>query len=228
MLDKVYVVHYSKLIDRKNSIANIFRSKIDIEFLEEFDKEFVEEYKSKYNDLNYKEYVEKSSIYKDFLFGVPPLRQLSDGEISCAVKHINCLKKIQESQEIALVIEDDVIPYNNEFLMEIEDLLKNIPDDWDAIFIGTGCGMDFINKVRKVEVKNNIFKVFHPATNCAESYIINPKSVDKILNKIIPFQLPYDCELACVMGILNMNVYWHLPPIFYQGSVNGEYISSLR
>lgn len=230
MLDKIYVVHYSRLEDRKEYQKNIFSTKFEnVEFIEQYDREDIQDIKFKYFIIDLNNYIAKSQVYKNFTFGIPQLRILSDAEISCAIKHLKALEKISLENEISLVIEDDAIPFDeNDFIDEINKLLKDMPNDWDVIFLGEGCGIDFINKINKQQIKPNIFKIEHPASNCAEAYIVKPKSAKLLLKKMIPFQLPYDCELACSMAKLNMNVYWYLPSLFYQGSIKGKFNSSIR
>jgi hypothetical protein len=96
--------------------------------------------------------------------------------------------------------------------------------------MGAGCGIDFMNqKIRESCVINeNLAQVKHPSTNCAEAYLLKKESAKKIYESIIPFQLVSDWELAYQFYKLDMNVYWSIPPLFYQGSKSGQYNSTLR
>lgn len=229
MLNKVYIIHYSKLKERRSKIEDIFsESDIEIEFIIENDKEEIQKFRDSFYENDYLRYFEKANVYDNFHSPRPPFRQLSDGEISCASKHMISLQKASENEGYTLILEDDVIPMQKKFLDKISTYMKEIPNDWDVVFLGLGCGQDFIDRTKKIKVTENIFKVSHPASNCAEAYIVNKKSSKLILDKIKPVQLPFDCEIAFAMGKTEMNVYWILPPLFYQGSVTGEYNSTLR
>jgi hypothetical protein len=96
--------------------------------------------------------------------------------------------------------------------------------------LGQGCGYDFISsKIDNLkQISDNLFYVPPPSTNCAEAYLIKKDTAKKIYESIIPFQLVSDWELAYQFYKLNMNVYWSLPSLFYQGSKSGDYNSTLR
>ena len=129
-----------------------------------------------------------------------------------------------------LIVEDDIIPIFEDTFDKIELIVRQAPKSWDSIFLGEGCGNEFIrSKLSKTErISENLFKVPPPSTNCAEAYLIKKESAKKIYESIIPFQLVSDWELAYQFYKLNMNVYWSIPSIFYQGSKSGLYSSTLR
>lgn len=225
----VNVIHYTKLIDRKTNILNFFENKkVNLNFIEEYDAEQI----NKDNIRNFYEpnidiFNNKVKLWEQS----SGFRYLSYGETSVAIKQIIAIKKISESDDdYGLIVEDDIIPYRDNFLDIISQNIKNVPNDWDAIFIGNGCGDNFIQHKLKNSQKINdfIFKPSHPATNCAEAYLLKKNSAKKIYKNILPFQLAFDWELAYQFYELNMNVYWIYPSIFYQGSNSGEYKSSLR
>ena len=225
----INVIHYTKLKDRKNNILNIFKNKnVNLNFIEIFDAEEI----NKCNIKNY--YNPDSELFNEKLKlwnYSNGFRYLSYGETSVAIKHIIAMQHIANSNsDYELIIEDDIIPFDADFLEKIYQSIDNLPTNWDAIFIGYGCGKDFIEMRLKDAEKINdyIFKPKHPATNCAEAYLIKKESAKKICEKIIPFQLAFDWELAYQFYQLDMNVYWTYPSIFYQGSNSGKYVSSLR
>lgn len=225
---KTYIVHYTKLDFRKNNILNILKNASwEYEFIEEYDKENLE------NNLYYSpdKILFNKKIENLWDNTIHTFRILNPAEISCTIKHILALEKISnQKDEYGLILEDDAIPTENSFAEKINNIIKTVPTDWDAIFLGAGCGIDFINqKIKNNSLINDSFvKVDHPATNCAEAYLIKKSSAKKVFNSIIPFQLVSDWELAYQFYKLNMNVYWSIPPIFYQGSKSGEYESTLR
>ena len=106
-------------------------------------------------------------------------------ELSCSIKHLEAIRKIQiGNHEFSLIIEDDVIPKNKNFLKQIEKLLlKN--KSWDVLFIGEGMGENTENQIgyRRFIPFKNILKMDHPATNCLEAYIIKKSRVNLILEE---------------------------------------------
>jgi GR25 family glycosyltransferase involved in LPS biosynthesis len=225
----VYTIHYTKLVERKNNILNVFKNKnLNLHFIEEYDAEIIDKNNVKlFYNPNSDIFNQKIKLWNHS----SGFRYLSYGETSVAIKQILAIKKISEGDsDYGLIIEDDIIPYDNDFLDKIQYHIKNLPDDWDSLFIGSGCGENFIkSKLQDAEKINEfIFKPKHPATNCAEAYLIKKESAKKIYDSIIPFQLAFDWELAYQFYILKMNVYWLYPPLVYQGSISGEYTSSLR
>jgi GR25 family glycosyltransferase involved in LPS biosynthesis len=226
-----YVIHYTKLKERKDNIISLFNDNdFNLNFIEEFDKEEItkENIRLFYNP-NKELFDSKISPLWDN--SIHKFRYLTYPEASCAIKQVLAIKQVSEQEnEYALIIEDDVLPKNSNFSKEIENVISNSPKDWDAIFIGEGCGEEFIkfklNDFQKINDK--VYKANHPATNCAEAYILKKSSAQKIYENIIPFQLAFDWELAYIFYKLKMNIYWAIPPIFVQGSKNGTYNTSIQ
>ena len=229
MIDKIYIIHYTKLKERREHIESIVsKYNIPYEFITEYDQEDLEYVKSKYYNLDIDEYNKKIEIYNRTKHGIPPFRKLSDAEISCTIKHIIAIKKLSEECNIGLILEDDAIPYNDSFIDLAEKSIKESPDNWGSIFIGNGCGDEFIKQKSKYRINENLFSVPHPATNCAEAYILNKQSAEKLYNSMLPFQQISDWELACSFWLQSIDVFWRIPSLIYQGSISGEFKSSLR
>jgi glycosyl transferase family 25 len=213
---KIFIVHYDKLIKRKEHLLN----QLNIHNL--FDFEFISNYgkdKLTFND---------KKMFKN----------LSDGEISVTLHHIECFKKIiNYNIDYALIFEDDVILDNN-FVNNLNKYLEQLPNDWDMFFIGDGCNLH-INKNelktdKYVYKKDNIIlgKPQEGATRCLDSYLIKHNCAKKIIEKLeLPnytIYVPADHWLNCVIRNNNFNVYWAEPTIVSQGSEKNIYKSSLR
>lgn len=227
---KIYVIHYSKLKERKQSIKSILDPlNVEYEFIEDYDKEdlanidtnnFYIDDKSIFNE-KIKLWKEKANKY----------RPMTRPELSCSIKHLEAIRKIQfGNHEFSLIIEDDVIPKNKDFLKQIDKLLlKN--KSWDVLFIGEGMGEKYrkskLGYRRFIPFKNTL-KMEHPATNCLEAYIIKKSRVNLILEGLVPINLVIDWELAYQFYKQNMNIYWSKKSIFYQGSKHNIYKSELR
>ena len=223
-----YIIHYTKLKDRKNSILS-FLSKTDYkyEFITQYDKEEIDGHK--FYQPNKKMFNKKVKPLWDTKTN--KFRILLPGEISCGIKHILAIEKIaNQEEEFGLILEDDAIPIESDFSDKIRHLVNTAPDDWDSIWVGVGVGISFRNRKLKESslITDTLAKVPHPSTNCSEAYLLKKESARRIYESIIPFQLAYDWELAYQFYKLDMNVYWSTSPLFYNGSNDGQYNSELR
>ena len=110
-ISKIYVLHVTEgYEDREKSIKEQFEKlKLNFEFVLEYDiPQLREEQLSKY---------------------FSPKHTLRMSELSCSMKHIEALKKIEKAQgDIFLVLEDDVIFSQDSLIMfsNIEKELKDI------------------------------------------------------------------------------------------------------
>ena len=226
---KIYIIHYTKLTDRKNYLDNLLKDKnIEFEYISEFDQEELDQnnialyYRDNEELFNTKSKIWHKKANKYYVLSPP--------EISCSIKHIDALRKIANSdKDFGLILEDDAIPYRDNYLSQIENVLSN-SIKWDALFIGNGMGESFRNKKigykKYLPIKN--VKVSHPATNCLEAYIIKKEIAKKIVDSILPFNLVIDWELAYQFYKLDLNIYWIKKPIFFQGTKEDIYESTLR
>lgn len=229
MLKEIYIVHYTKLSDRKHALDKNFlqlkeRDKVSFNYIIAYDKEDLTQ-----KDIDF--YYQNSTNYWEFkVDGLWDLndhghRLLTNGEISCSIKHLEALKYISESSsDYAMVIEDDVI-FDDNFLVETNNFIKSLPKNWDAAFIGEGCGDWFLRyKMSNAKkVFNEYFQPNHPASNTTECYIIKKSLAEKIYKSSIPFHLSSDWELGYQLYAHQANVYWKYIPIIKQDA----YLSSL-
>jgi len=230
-LENIYIIHYSKLTERKESIKKYFdKEYLNLNFIEKYDQEDIISKK----DLP-KKYVPDEALFNEKvkLWGRNSIsfNKLNNAEISCEMKHLEALNMISSSnKDFGLILEDDVIPINIEFEKIINNIIrKNI--DWDVLFLGTGIGENFIKSKISIYdkiLKRNIVNPTHPATNCAEAYLIKKDAAAKIYKNIQEFNMAWDWELAYSFKELGMKIKWYIPPLFYQGSVSGEFKSALR
>jgi glycosyl transferase family 25 len=164
-------------------------------------------------------------------------RNITDGEISITLHHLECFKKITDEDEYILILEDDVLLHKN-FNQILETYIKQLPEDWDMLFIGNGCNMHIDASLL---IKDKYIYKSDPsdrgekglgATRCLDSYLITKKCARLILEKFqqpnYTLLCPADLWLNFVIRNNNLNVYWSEPTIVTQGSENGVYKSSLR
>ena len=126
-------------------------------------------------------------------------RELSRGEIGCALSHINLYKKIMsENIEIALILEDD-IAFSKDFKSTLDDLLQsNLPEDWELILLGHHIDID-----RYKDTRFNIWSKFkinqgHSRYRPSEvafgtyGYLINNRGAARLLEEIKIIEKPID------------------------------------
>jgi len=212
---KIFIIHYDKLINRKEKILQqMNKFNLDFEFISNHGKD--------------KLTIEDRRKFKN----------LRDGEISVALHHIECYKRIVcDNLNEALILEDDVLLRDN-FVFLLDLYIKQLPQNWNMLFIGDGCGLHINNKlfiknqfIYKKE--NSVFgKPNEGATRCLDSYLINKKTAEIIVEKLnmpnYTILVPADFWMNCVIRNNNFNVYWAEPTIVTQGSEKGVYKSSLR
>jgi GR25 family glycosyltransferase involved in LPS biosynthesis len=225
-VEKIYVLHYSKLKDRKERLEAQFKDLgIDVEYITEFDQEDLsDELINSAYDSSKEMYDTK--IHSTYGNKSTPHRILNKAEISCTFKHRSGIQKIaKECDNYGLIFEDDVVFVEN-FVEKFNIFLKSTPDDWDAIFMGSCAGL----RVAPQFIKKNIsaYKMDHPASKGGDSYLLRKELAENISETMNTFVTISDWELSYQLKLHNANVYWWEPPLVAQGSELGLYKSTLR
>lgn len=214
---KIFILHYSKLIERKNNILLQFEKQniTDYEFIEFFDKDTLTEDDKKLFIPNFK----------------PSM-------ISLMLKHFYVYKEIASKYSHALILEDDVILTNN-FINILNNYMTQLPNNYDMLFIGNGCALHIDAKLQKpnqniyLKDKNNLFNCghhVHGISRCSDSYIVSNKCAKQLCHYIDNLQykinLPSDWWINLADKHNNFNIYWAEPTIVVQGTETGLYKSS--
>jgi GR25 family glycosyltransferase involved in LPS biosynthesis len=227
--DKIYIVHYTRLKDRYHNLLSFLeKCKIPYEIIAEYDKEDLsEDILKQFYLANDEMFAEKIKPLWDPAAHKP--RVLNLPEISCTIKHLTAIKKLSiECTNFGLILEDDVL-FDTDFNSLYKKYFNQTPENWDAVFLGEGCGVNFQNQriMNSRKANENVYLMGHPASNCAEAYLLKPQIARKIYESAIPFQLVSDWELAYQLYKSNATTYWWYPSIVTQGSKTGLYESTL-
>jgi GR25 family glycosyltransferase involved in LPS biosynthesis len=205
-VDKIYICHYSKLEDRKQTLTNhLLQNKI-------FDYEWVELF-----DINTWD-IENIKLKYPNIFNLNPKGNfLKKTEISLLLKHAWIIEKIYENNYLnTLILEDDVILEEN-FVEKFNLYISNLPPDWDMCWIGSCCGLHAKNT-------NNSFIYEADGSRCTHAYIISYNCVLKIKDDLKNANDAIDWFYNFLIQSKKLKNYWVEPPLAYQSQ---DFTSSL-
>lgn len=212
---KIYVLHYSKLVDRKANILQQFNAQgiTNYEFIEKYDKDEITDAQRNIFDINYR-----------------PMSFMS-----LHLKHIYAYKLVAENDERALILEDDVILCER-FIEKLNNYMTQLPEIFDMVFIGDGCHFH-IEPHKLIPNKNIYEKGLYPTSwggdgvsRCSDSYLISKKCAITLcdyLKKSDKITLPPDWWINIAARDNDFKVYWAEPTITTQGTQTGLFKSSI-
>jgi hypothetical protein len=156
------------------------------------------------------------------LFG----RSMSPQAASTVLKHIECQRRLLNSDsEYALIFEDDVIPLNG-FNTRIKKVMAQVDalEPGFLVFLG---GVD--NKIdRRFAYSKKDKLISHPMST-AEAYIIDKAGSQLRLNWLEAnlITMPADHQLRWMDEMLSIPQYWASFPLVTQGSISGKFPTTL-
>ena len=208
-VDKIYVCHWNKLIDRKEILLrqfNDFNIENEIEFIEDFDIEILKDvdYSNRYVNI-----FDYNNIMK---------RYTKMSEISLFYKHIKILENfINSDMSSILILEDDALLTNDFY--KINDYLSELPENYDICWVGSCCNLNSKN------VKSDIHVYLENGSRCTHGFIVNKN----IFNKVNVFENVPICVADAFYNHLiddgryipkkegfRLNNYWMEPPLILQ------------
>ena len=204
---KVFIIHYKKLVDRKEYLIKQFAREKITNF------EFVT--------------IDRDDLTSDDLANFHPsyARSLTANFLS----HVYAYRQISEDQDLDtfnLILEDDVVLCPN-FSDILAAYLEQIPCDFDAVFIGDGCDIPahHIPPSSLVENRNIYEYCGENKCKCADSYIISTKCARKLIESFALINEPIDHFLN--RPLKACSVYWAEPTLVKQGTIIGLFRSSI-
>lgn len=115
-------------------------------------------------------------------------RELSNGEIACALSHIKIWNQlIDEKIERVLVLEDDALI--GKALLGVLNCIESFPEDWEYI--------NFVTDWKLIPFGKPIHDIYRMArikgtSNRSTVYLINYKGAEKLLKAAFPIRMPVD------------------------------------
>jgi GR25 family glycosyltransferase involved in LPS biosynthesis len=196
LVDKIYICHYKKLIERKKFILDQLNqlNLNNYEFVEDFEKE----------NLNSKE------INNEYKMINHPSTKMTDGEKSLALKHALIIKKSYDMQyNSVLILEDDAVLTEN-FIKKFNDYYQQLPINWDIAWVGS------CFHLKEPEIEGiNVYKT-NRGSRCTHAFCISQNFLNKIHKEVENINLPSDHYYNFLVKTFNLNNYWFQPPLAFQ------------
>jgi glycosyl transferase, family 25 len=207
-LSGIYIINVKNFTDRRIFMeTQLRRHNLKAQFILQWDK----------GELT-------SNIKEKFFTG----KQLSDAQMSCALKHVVALETIAKQTEgFFLVLEDDAA-LASDFKRGLELALAESSDfpGNKVIFIGSG-GNFYTPKSQR---KPGQHLYIAERGRFADSYLIDPPTAAKRLEWIYENKItePIDNQFERIDKLLDIKMLWLDNPVVEQGSKAGLFTSSLE
>ncbi len=216
-ISKIYVIHYTKLTDRKEHMLSEIEqwdlSRIPIHFEERHDQEVMSDF-DVYQTINHQKFKDNTG------------RDIKNGEASLCIKYKSILEDIStlNDDEYVLVLEDDVI-FKQDPLDYINKILSKCHSesiDFDCIFMGEAA-------LRVGDNRDVFFLKDYPATNGLCTVLYKVSSAKKLLHNLNIFKIEnaLDWHFNNAFRDLKFNVYW-AKAITEHGSVTAVHDDSKK
>jgi GR25 family glycosyltransferase involved in LPS biosynthesis len=208
---KIYICHYSPLIDRKAYLdVALPTTKLPFEFFNHFNRDNIKQYEQHFSqEQSVLDFKNSHMLYKCNEI-------LKSSSIKATnLEHVRIYRSIVESNyDYHLILEDDAI-LCNDFNTKLNNTINNLPKDWDVVYVSSGCE----NRPQiKCQDGTNFVKMEERNSWTANGYLLKKETAQQFLDNIRPMILPIDFELNFLQNYLKSNVYWLEFPIIFEGS----------
>lgn len=224
VIDDIYVIHYTKLVERKKN----FCMELKKHFLDKFFKvNWVENFDRE--DLT-PETIQNSCSYNPNVLK----RYLTVGEIANGLAHTYVLEQIKNT---SLVFEDDTI-FKENFIHHLYHIFKVLPEDWEVVCLGGPTKIqNFPFKTLDSSIRQNFYSeeiiLYSPPLKapCTLSCMLySSRGVKKILQSsyLKPLCAPSDHTVWYCCMEQKVYMLWSQPWISYEGSKTDMFSTSLE
>lgn len=230
-IDKIYIVHYTKLRERKVMMTEQLESFLfdiyfshDVVWVDKFDREYLSD-----------EECRKSCKYSDIIN-----RDMTKGEIANMIAHEYIFNEIlKKDNKLTLVLEDDCI-FKKDFVDHFYQTLKLLESkgpSWDMCCLGGPLELNTfparaLDKSTEMVFESSYIELFSPSSPApctVSSMLYTTNGIRKISgSKYIssPYKCPSDHALWLSNMENNVNMTWVQPFITYEGSKNDLFKTS--
>jgi GR25 family glycosyltransferase involved in LPS biosynthesis len=226
-LNKIYVIHYEPLKERKlylvKKMKELGLEKYTEWIISKKDEDVVKKDWGLY-DSSKKALEEHEKIIGSKL---PKIEKI---DIIMTIQHLKIFKKIAEENKggVSVIFEDDVLLSNN-FPERLNETIQKLSKmNWDICYTDKG-GLFIEPNIKKDPFGEiTLYKPPERKSNTTGSYIINNKSLKKILKMMKNIAVGPDLEMSYIQKKNKLEVYWAIPFLTIQGSIEGIYQSNIR
>jgi GR25 family glycosyltransferase involved in LPS biosynthesis len=204
---KICVCHYPPLEDRKKYLDSVLPTlQIPFEFYSKFNRENINDYANLFSQ-------DPVILSQRGWSGNPP--NMSPSIKATTLEHAKIYEDIlEQNYDYFAILEDDAV-LTDDFKNKFFNIIDNLPNDWDVLHFSNGCGG---RPHLKCNDGTNLVKMECKRSWTASGYLITKKTAKKFLDCIYPIVLPIDFELNFIQKHLNMNVFWAVDPLVFEGS----------
>ncbi len=226
-LDKIYIIHYAPLEERREYLERRLKELGIEKYSEWIVSEKDEDITS--GHMNLVDSSERAINERIKVLGskLPPIGKI---DVIMMIQHLLILRKIAKTKgkKVSVIFEDDVL-LSDDFPNRLDFAIKKLNDvEWDVCY--TDKGSLFVDP----KVKNNynekivLYEPPNRGANTTGSYLITAKSAKKLLKIMKKISIGPDMELSYIQKKNKLKVFWTVPFLTYQGSIEEIYQSNVR
>ena len=198
-VDKVFVTHWDKLVDRREFMEKQFSLNgiSDVSWVTEHTAEDIEgdALKSKYPLIYETRMVDKN---------------IRPAVISLLMKHCHIIEDIVRcGYASSLVFEDDAILVDG-FTQKFNHYVSQLPSEWDLLWVGTCCDIH----ARNINDDSNIYD--GNRSRCCHAYLISLECAKKIRDDMYRVDTAIDWYYNTLIQRHSLKSYWAEPPLSFQ------------
>ena len=232
-IDHIYIVHCTQYPERYEYLKNTFTH---LNIPDDYYEFVINTHKSTLtDDIISKYYTTDADIRNKELKIIGEDRYLtkdvSKGNISCGINHLNIWEKvISSSHKNVLILEDDIL-FDENTIKHLVEATMQLPEKFSLCSLEEGAGLKVTNYItRNIDPDHMFYKVPDGRMRCTGSYITNKETCKRLinLNQKRKFSLEIDMQLWLYGKLKLLDIYWVYPHVFLQGSQNGTYESGIQ
>jgi len=150
---------------------------------------------------------------------------LTLGQVSNALKHATAIQKASLSNDISIVLEDDVL-FQDDIVSIIEDAIHKFVQDKDITISMLGMpskvAIDPLSPITYTNCGDQ-----HEILPACDSYIMKPETSTQLAKSIFPIKFIFNIHLSWVTSNASIPVHMSNRNIFIDGSKYGAFLCSL-
>lgn len=198
-VDKVFVPHWDKLVDRKAFMEGQFAKNgiMDVSWVTAFPAGEVEDHKDRYPLI-----FEARKIDTNLR---PPI-------ISLLLKHCWVIEEmVRQKYTCALILEDDAILVDD-FITKFNRYKEQLPEDWDLLWVGTCCDIHALN----IRSNSNIYD--GSKSRCTHCFLVSLQCAQKIHDDMYRADTAIDWYYNTLIKRHSLRSFWAEPALSFQNN----------